>query len=384
MIRRFRPLLFLGVAAGVLFAQNQDEPRAEKRPDTRLENATVAVREIMKSPDKGIPKDLLEKAQCVVVIPDLLKGAFLVGGQYGRGYAVCRHGNGWDGPAAVRMEGGSFGFQLGGQATDLIMLVMNRHGMDRLLGDKFTIGGEASAAAGPVGRQTSAQTDIAMHAEILTWSRSRGIYAGISLNGATLRPDNGENKRLYGREVSNRDILDGEIPTPHAGRPFVAEISRAARPGAPAEVRNRAETPNPPPPPPADTNPPALRDHGSRALLGEQPIQFASGETKVPESAEPMLTQVARTLKDHPEWKIRIEGFSDNRGSGDANKNFSKERADAVMNWLADHGVDRTRMTAVGHGAARPIGDNGTDEGRAQNRRVEIVRVDVLTNKTGM
>src|SRR5579863_6503703 len=190
MMRMIQSLLLTGVATGVLFGQERFE-------DSRLHNATTALREVMHSPDRGIPHDLLDKSQCVVVIPDLLKGAFIVGGKYGRGFASCRHAGGWSAPAAVRIEGGSFGFQLGGSSTDLIMLVMNRNGMNRLMGDKFTIGGDAAAAAGPVGRETSAQTDIAMHAEILTWSRSRGVFAGISLNGATLRPDKGEDRHLY-------------------------------------------------------------------------------------------------------------------------------------------------------------------------------------------
>jgi lipid-binding SYLF domain-containing protein len=385
MIRRFTPILFLGVA-GALLALGQGETSRRKtketKPDARLQNATMAIEDIMRSPDKGIPHDLLEKAQCVVIIPDLLKGAFMVGGQYGRGYALCRHGNGWSGPAAVRMEGGSFGFQLGGQSTDLIMLVMNQHGMDRLLSDKFTIGGEASAAAGPIGRQTSAQTDIAMHAEILTWSRSRGVFAGVSLDGATLRPDKSEDRRLYGRDVTNREILDGELPTPPAGRQLVAVVSREARAGAPAEARNRPET-HSNPPAKEQRNTPHPAEHGTRALLG-QPVQFDSGQTAVPQSAEANLNQVAQQMKDNPNWKIRIEGYSDNRGSREGNAKVSKERADAVLNWLADHGVDRSRMSAIGRGAARPIGDNGTEEGRAQNRRVEIVRVDAVMNKTGL
>src|SRR5580698_4144262 len=135
-----RPIFVATIATSVVWGQAQ-------MPDARLETSAGALREIMKSPDKGIPKDLIDKSQCVVIVPDLLKGAFIVGGKYGRGFAACRHDNGWSSPAAVRIEGGSFGFQLGGSATDLILLVMNRHGMERLLGDKFTIGGDAAAAA---------------------------------------------------------------------------------------------------------------------------------------------------------------------------------------------------------------------------------------------
>jgi SH3 domain-containing YSC84-like protein 1 len=201
----------------------------EATPDARLRNATVALREIMRSPDRGIPHDLIERSQCVVVVPDLLKGAFLVGGTYGRGFASCRRGDGWSAPAAVRIEGGSFGFQLGGSATDLVMLVMSRRGMDRLLGDKFTIGGEAAAAAGPVGRETAAQTDVLMRAEILSWSRSRGLFAGISLDGATLRPDSSENRKLYGRNISNREILE-TVVIPWDAQPFVTELATIGRP----------------------------------------------------------------------------------------------------------------------------------------------------------
>jgi SH3 domain-containing YSC84-like protein 1 len=376
MNHRFLPILLTGFAVG-LFAQDQaDTAHREKQPDARLINATTAVREIMHSPDKGIPHDLLEKAQCVVVIPDLLKGAFLVGGQYGRGYATCRHGGGWAGPAAVRMEGGSFGFQLGGTSTDLIMLVMNRNGMNRLLADKFTIGGEAQAAAGPIGRETSAQTDIAMHAEILTWSRSRGVFAGISLDGSTLRPDKGEDRRLYGRDITNREILDGEVHSPVAGRQFIAEIGRSARPMV--EARNHMEHKNPP------VNEDVAPAPVARPMLTDQPIQFAKGETTVSKDAEPVLAKAAQDMKDNPNWKIRIEGFSDNSGSEEVNHRISKARADAVMNWLADHGVDRGRMHAAGRGDAHPIGDNSSDSGRAQNRRVEIVRVDTVMNKTGV
>jgi SH3 domain-containing YSC84-like protein 1 len=371
MIQRLKPILFLGVAAGMVFAQ--DAPR-EQKADSRLENATTAVAEMMHSPDRGIPRDLLDKAQCVVVIPDLLKGAFIVGGQYGRGYAVCRHGNGWTAPAAMRIAGGSFGFQLGGSATDLIMLVMNKHGMNRLLSDKFTIGGQAEAAAGPIGRDTTAQTDIAMHAEILSWSRSRGVFAGISLSGATLTPDNGENRRLYGRKIANREILDGEVSVPPAGRQFVAEISRSARTAEAADARNRVN------------NPPAPlmnRRRGMQAMLTERPIQFAEGQPAVPPSAEPVLAHVADTLKNNPAWTIRIEGFADNTGSRAENMRISKQRADAVAKWLADHGVDRKRMTTVGRGQAHPIADNSTEAGRAANRRVEIVRSDNVMRQTG-
>ena len=202
----------------------------ESSPDARLRHSMEAFQDVMKTPDKGIPQDLFNKAQCVVIVPDLVKGAFFVGGKYGRGFSSCRHGAGWSSPAAMRIEGGSFGLQLGGSSTDLIMLVMNRRGMDRLLGDKFTLGADVEGAAGPVGRETSAQTDAVLRAEILTWSRARGLFGGISLEGATLRPDGGENRKLYGREISNREILETGVPTPAAGKPFVAMFDRHSSP----------------------------------------------------------------------------------------------------------------------------------------------------------
>ncbi|MBZ5602384.1 MAG: OmpA family protein [Acidobacteriia bacterium] len=367
-----RPILIAILAATAAFAQ-------EATPDSRLHNATTTLREIMGSPDKGIPEELIEKAQCVVVVPDLLKGAFIVGGKYGRGYASCRvRDDHWSAPGAVRIEGGSFGFQLGGSSTDLVMLVMNENGMHRLLGDKFTIGGEAAAAAGPVGRHISAQTDIAMHAEILTWSRSRGLFAGISLDGATLRPDNGENEKLYGKDVAQRDILMGRIqPTP-ATRGFVAVVARIARPGdyETAEKRGSRSALKSRPAEPAEKS---LREPGGRLRLGEKEVHFATGQSAINADAEPALNNVAKMMKDNPGWTIRVEGYTDNVGRSDSNQKLSQQRAQAVMNWLADHGVDRSRMTAKGHGASRPVADNSTDDGRAKNRRVEIVRTDNRT-----
>ena len=338
-------------------------------PDARLENSAAALREIMRSPDKGIPKDLIDKAQCVVIVPDLLKGAFIVGGKYGRGFASCRHENGWSSPAAMRIEGGSFGFQLGGSSTDLIMLIMNRHGMQRLLGDKFTIGGEAAAAAGPVGRQTTAQTDIALRAEILSWSRSRGLFAGISLDGATLRPDSGENKKLYGRPISNREILDTGVAIPRGAAPLIAELSRfsgtVAVAAAPKTLRERGVEP--------------FSKPGNRLALSEHEIHFATGQSAIPPEAEPALSDIAKSLRNNPSWRVRVEGFTDNAGNREQNRRLSQQRAEAIVTWLADHGVERSRLTAAGFGESRPIADNSTETGRAQNRRVELVRIEGST-----
>jgi SH3 domain-containing YSC84-like protein 1 len=179
----------------------------------RLQETTTVLNEIMSAPDQNIPEELLHQANCIVIIPNAKSGAFVVGGKYGRGYVVCRrpHNLGWGAPASVRMEGGSFGFQIGGAETDLVLLVMNRRGMDRLLESRFTLGGAAEVAVGPVGRSSTAQTDAKMTAQILSYSRSRGVFAGISLQGATLRQDLDENNRLYGRRYSNKTILRGKI-----------------------------------------------------------------------------------------------------------------------------------------------------------------------------
>lgn len=317
----------------------------ETTPDKRLRNATKAFSEVMAAPDKGIPQDLMDKAQCVVIVPGLKKGAFGVGGKYGRGFASCRKcSRGWSAPAAVAIEGGSFGLQLGGSSTDVIMLVMKESGMNRLLGDKFTIGGEAAAAAGPVGRETSANTDVLMRAEILSWSRSRGLFAGLSLEGATLRPDAGENRKLYGHDISNKEILEGGMRTPSAARPFVSTLDRNSR----AELAENCIS------------------------LGENAIHFATAQFAIPAGADRVLSEVADQLKANPDWKWEIEGYTDNVGDKDANQKLSEERATSVANWLADHGVDRNRLTVKGYGESNPVADNSTAEGRAQNRRVEL------------
>ncbi len=182
----------------------------------RIDAAADVLTDMMKASDKGIPQDLMSKAQCVVVVPNLKKAGFIVGAKYGRGFANCRRssGTGWTAPAAVKVEGGSFGLQIGGTEQDVILLVMNQAGMKRLLSDKFTVGADASVAAGPVGRATSAQTDAAMRAEMLSYSRSRGVFAGLTLEGATLRPDDDANKELYGGGVTNKEILAGNVKTP--------------------------------------------------------------------------------------------------------------------------------------------------------------------------
>jgi len=196
-----------------LLAADRDEPAK------RLESSASVFSEIMATPDKGIPRDLLEKAHCIVIVPELKTAAFIVGGKYGKGYLSCRNkgGMGWSAPATVRIEGGSVGFQIGGSETDLIMLVMSARGAEKLLESKFTLGAEGSVAAGPVGRTATAQTDAQMHAEILSWSRSQGLFAGLALEGATLREDLDDNAALYGSKLENRDIVTGGRAAPESG-----------------------------------------------------------------------------------------------------------------------------------------------------------------------
>ena len=200
---------------------------AADTPQERLSDSAKVFNEIMATPDKGIPQDLLEKANCIVLVPGMKQAAFVVGGKFGRGFAVCReNGRHWGGPAAIRVEGGSFGFQIGGSSTDVVMLVMNERGMRRLLEDKFTLGGEATVAAGPVGRESSANTDAQLSAEILSWSRAKGLFAGIALQGATLRPDNDVNQELYGKKLTNKEILTGGVAPPASAHELVSALNR--------------------------------------------------------------------------------------------------------------------------------------------------------------
>ena len=216
-----RNLIFLTLAGSVLVTAASDV-------DKRLDVAASTFKEVMGLPDKSIPQDLLAKADCIVIVPGLKKGAFIVGAKYGKGFLSCRKasGAGWSAPGAIRVEGGSVGFQIGGSETDVFMLVMNKRGADRLLSSQFTLGGDASVAAGPVGRSTQAETDAAMTAEILTWSRSRGIFAGISLSGATLREDQDDIAQMYGRKMTNKEIVQGTIKAPAAAAGLMTELNR--------------------------------------------------------------------------------------------------------------------------------------------------------------
>ena len=199
-----------------------------EKTEERLHDATALFNEIMGTPDRAIPQDLLEKAHCIVLVPGVKKAAFGFGGKYGRGFVMCRKksGVGWGAPGAVRVEGGSFGFQIGVSSTDVVLLVMNPRGMDKLLTSKFSLGGDASVAGGPVGRSASAQTDAMMHAEILSWSRSKGLFAGLSLEGATLRNDIDENESMYGKRWNNRQIIGGEVTPPRAAADLMQVLNK--------------------------------------------------------------------------------------------------------------------------------------------------------------
>jgi lipid-binding SYLF domain-containing protein len=200
----------------------------ESKQAKRLDESTMVFSEIMATPDKDIPHDLLTKAHCIVIVPSEKSAAFIVGAKFGTGYLSCRKasGTGWSAPATVRIEGGSVGFQIGGKETDVVMLVMNKGGENKLLESKFTLGTDASIAAGPVGRSSSAQTDAQLHAEILSWSRSQGLFAGISLEGATLRSDVADNAKLYGRRLDSRQIVTARTKMPKAAARFVAELNK--------------------------------------------------------------------------------------------------------------------------------------------------------------
>jgi SH3 domain-containing YSC84-like protein 1 len=204
-----------------------------EKEDDRLKQSYDVLREILGMPDKGIPRDLLNKAECVVVFPSVKKAAFIVGGSYGRGVMVCRTGENfsgpWSAPAMFALEGGSVGFQIGGQATDFVLLVMNERGADSIMSSKVKLGADASAAAGPVGRDTSAETDIAMKAEILSYSRARGIFGGVSLEGSTLRSDGGANKDLYGEELDAKQIVrENKVQVPDAGKPLISLLQKTS------------------------------------------------------------------------------------------------------------------------------------------------------------
>lgn len=214
-------LLLISLAPTAVFADREKEVE-------RIKNATEVLTEIMAVPEKSIPRELLQRAACIVIVPSMKKGGFVVGGHYGKGVVTCRTGSRqWGPPSMLTMGGGSFGLQIGGQAVDVIMLIMNQKGKNFLTRDKFTLGADASVAAGPVGRAASAETNAAMRAEILTYSRARGLFAGITLKGAVVKPDQDGNRDLYGREIQPAAILEGRAPTPPEARPLLSALARS-------------------------------------------------------------------------------------------------------------------------------------------------------------
>jgi SH3 domain-containing YSC84-like protein 1 len=209
-----------------------DDQAKESKAGDRVQAAADVLNEIQSAPDSGIPQEILGRAECVAVVPSMLKGGFVVGAKYGRGLASCRTPKGWSSPAFFAVKGGSFGFQIGGQAVDLVMLVMNNDGMQHLLSSQFALGADASVAAGPVGRHAEGNTDWKMRAQVLTYSRARGIFAGATLNGASIKQDKDSTREFYGHMVTNRAALTGEIDPPAAANPFLSVLAKWAQEAA--------------------------------------------------------------------------------------------------------------------------------------------------------
>jgi SH3 domain-containing YSC84-like protein 1 len=230
---------------------------ASEAASSRLETAATVLDEIMATPDKGIPSDILGSAKCVAVVPNLLKGGFIVGGAHGRGMATCRTATGWSAPAPLTTTGGSVGLQIGGQAVDLVMVVMNDRGMQALLTNKFKLGADASVAAGPVGRHTEGSTDWKLRAEVLTYSRARGLFAGISFNGAVIKQDEDATGELYGRQIDFKTILTGSVQPPQSAEKFLAAVKRAAGTDVAPSSSPVPSTPPPSSRPSSPVNPPA-------------------------------------------------------------------------------------------------------------------------------
>ena len=229
-----KKLIFLTLIVGLCsFSFAADESGKETKAADRAQAAADVLNEIQGAPDKGIPQEVLGSAECVAVVPSMLKGGFIVGGKYGRGLASCRSAKGWSAPAFFVVTGGSFGFQIGGQAVDLVMLIMNKDGMKHLLSSQFALGADASVAAGPVGRHAEGNTDWKMRAEVLTYSRARGLFAGVSLNGAVVKQDKDSTREFYGRMVPFRTSLTGEIdPAPAAANTFLSTLAKWAQEAA--------------------------------------------------------------------------------------------------------------------------------------------------------
>jgi SH3 domain-containing YSC84-like protein 1 len=226
-MKKLLPLM-LTVSLYSLLAVADDQPKQSKATD-RVQAAADVLNEIQSAPDSGIPAEILGRSECVAVVPSMLKGGFIVGAKYGRGLASCRTPKGWSAPAFFQIEGGSFGFQIGGQAVDLVMLIMNNDGMQHLLSSKFALGADASVAAGPVGRHAEGDTDWKMRAQVLTYSRARGIFAGVSLNGAVVKQDKDSTREFYGHMVTFKAALTGEVDPPSTAYPFLSSLAKWAQ-----------------------------------------------------------------------------------------------------------------------------------------------------------
>jgi lipid-binding SYLF domain-containing protein len=223
-------LLWISFAlAAVSFAADDSSGGKQSKAQDRVQAAADVLNEIQSAPDQGIPSDVLGSAECVAVVPSMLNGGFIVGARYGRGLASCRNPKGWSAPAFFSIKGGSFGPQIGGQAVDLVMLIMNDDGMHKLLSSQFKLGADASVAAGPVGRQAAAGTDWKLRAQILSYSRARGVFAGVALDGAVVRQDKDSTREFYGHMVSTKAALQGQIKAPAAAYPFLQTLAKWAK-----------------------------------------------------------------------------------------------------------------------------------------------------------
>lgn len=225
-------LLFTLVVSLCSFTFAGDDDSKETKAADRVQAAADVLNEIESAPDSGIPEEILGRSECVAVVPSMLKGGFIVGGKYGRGLASCRTPKGWSAPAFFTVKGGSVGFQIGGQAVDLVMLIMNENGMQHLLSSQFALGADASVAAGPVGRHAEGNTDWKMRAEVLTYSRARGVFAGVSLNGAVVKQDRDSTREFYGHMVTSKASLTGEVEPPAGANPFLTTLAKWAQQAA--------------------------------------------------------------------------------------------------------------------------------------------------------
>ncbi len=261
----------------------------------RADSAATVLSEIMSAPDKGIPEEVLTSAKCVAVVPSLLKGGFVFGGSHGRGIATCRTENGWSAPAPFHMTGGSFGFQIGVQGVDLVMMVMNDRGMQALLSSKFKLGADASAAAGPVGRHAEGSTDWKLRAEVLTYSRARGLFAGATINGSSITQDDDATRELYGRMIPFRTILTGAVPTPQGGEPFITAVRKAT-----GHEGKYASTPAKPPAPAASAPAPSAPANQQPAPTVQPVSAPAPAQAPAPATEPAPATPAAPTEKPSP------------------------------------------------------------------------------------